>query len=175
MGVIAPIIPFNWNTCPDSSADAGSFFEKWSVRLQKMVKSKSWQSRIYLLIYLTLVEILVRVPKLWWRRSRRKNFWWGRSAPWGAPGISAPGQRSKKWQRQKILAKNIFWSESIQNGPKRISKRKSRFRKFFLIMTWHSQFFEKWGPRSKKLLRTKFFGRKKFFGRNWFRLVQIVF
>ena len=42
---------------------------------------------------------------------------------------------SKKWQRQKFLVENFFWSESIQNGPKRILKRKSRFRKFFPIMT----------------------------------------
>ena len=41
---------------------------------------------------------------------------------------------------EKMLDKNFwskifFWSESIQNGPKRILKRKSRFRKFFPIMT----------------------------------------
>ena len=57
------------------------------------------------------------------------------------------GHRSKKWQRQKFLVEKFFWSESIQNGPKRILKRKSRFRKFFPIMIFlwgHSRFFVKW-------------------------------
>ena len=39
----------------------------------------------------------------------------------------------KKWQSQKIFVENFFWSESIQNVFKRILKRKSQNRKFFLI------------------------------------------
>ena len=42
---------------------------------------------------------------------------------------------SKKWQRPQFLAEKTFWPETIQNGPKHILKRKSRFRKKNPIMT----------------------------------------
>ena len=43
------------------------------------------------------------------------------------------GQEWWKNESQKILVEKIFWSESIQNVLKRISKRKSQNRKFFPI------------------------------------------
>ena len=68
----------------------------------------------------------------------------------------------KNGKDKNFWSKKIFWSESIQNGPKRILKRKSRFRKIFPIMTWHCHFFKKWGLKSKKMAKTKIFGRKFF-------------
>ena len=40
---------------------------------------------------------------------------------------------------KNFWSKKIFWSESIQNGPKRILKRKSQIRKF---LVWSDQTHE---------------------------------
>ena len=69
---------------------------------------------------------------------------------------------SKNVKDKNFWSKKFFWSESIKNGPKRILKRKSRFRKFFLIVTCLSHFFEKLGHKSKKWLRQKFLVEKIF-------------
>ena len=68
----------------------------------------------------------------------------------------------KNGKDKNFWSKIFFWSESIQNGPKRILKRKSRFRKFFPIVTCLSHFFEKLGHRSKKWQRQKFLVEKFF-------------
>ena len=63
----------------------------------------------------------------------------------------------------------VFWSESIQNSPKRILKWKSRFRKKKIILTFlwgHSHFCEKWRSKKwrkiKKNLRLKIFEKPLF-------------
>ena len=42
----------------------------------------------------------------------------------------------KTWQSQKILVERFFWSESIQNVLKRISKRKSQNQNFFPLQNF---------------------------------------
>ena len=79
----------------------------------------------------------------------------------------------RKMAKTKIFGR-IFWSESIQNGPKRILKRKSRFRTIsHYDLT--KPFFRKMGSQVEKMAKTKNFGRNFFFGRNRFRMVRNVF
>ena len=67
----------------------------------------------------------------------------------------------KKWQNQKILVENFFSSESIQNGLKRILKRKSRNRNFFpcKIFFVGQSFFSQNGQNSEKMTKSKKFRR----------------
>ena len=80
------------------------------------------------------------------------------------------GSQVEKMAKTKNFGREKFFlSESIQNGLKRILKRKSRFRKFFLIVTCLSHFFEKLGHRSKKWQKQKFLVEKKLF---WSESIQ---
>ena len=78
----------------------------------------------------------------------------------------------EKMSMTKIVDQKNFLSESIQYGPKRNLKPKSRFRKKFPIMTWNSH-FSKNGVAIRKNGKDKNFW-PKFFCRNRFRMVQNV-
>ena len=69
-------------------------------------------------------------------------------------------RNDEKWQSQKNLVENIFWSESILNVLKRILNRKSRNRKIFpvwFILWGHCTFFGQNGKNSEKMSKSKNF------------------
>ena len=72
-------------------------------------------------------------------------------------------KNDQKIENFRNFFEKFFWSESIQNGSKRILKWKFRFWKFFPVEFFlDSRFFEKLGHRSKKWQRQKFLVEKIF-------------
>ena len=144
---------------------------EWS----KMHKSKKWLRQKIFGRNFFLSESIQNGPKriLKWKSQFQKLFslW-----PSGDIAIFSKnwGHKSKKWETKKFLVEEFFWSESIQNGPKRILKWKSQFRKFFPTMNllWGHSHFSKNGAISRKNSKDKNFLIKKFFVQN-FRLTPM--
>ena len=74
------------------------------------------------------------------------------------PALLESGARTKNGKDKNFWSKIFFWLESIQNGPKRISKRKSRFLTFFpvmIVLCGHSRFSKNGSHNSNHPLEPK--------------------
>ena len=117
------------------------------------------------------------------RKFFEKNFLVGIDSEWSKTYFKTKISISKKISYYDLTyATRAAWDQfahlgiSQRIGPNRILKRKSRFRKFFPIMTFlwgHSHFFEKGGSQVKKWQKN--FWVDKIFDRNRLRMVQNVF
>ena len=71
---------------------------------------------------------------------------------------------SKKMAKTKFLVEKFLWSESFQNGLKRILKWKYRFQKKIQLwlLSGNITIFQEMGVISRKKWQTKVFGRNLF-------------
>ena len=94
-----------------------------------MAKSKNFGRNFFLSE--SIQNVLIRISK---QKSRNRKFFLITKFVRGNQSFFAQNdQNSEKMAMSKNFGRNFFWSESIQNVLKRISKRKSRNQKFFPI------------------------------------------
>ena len=138
--------------------------DSWTPDVER--RGRAWDRFAHLRISLRILKVdtsmraqknrnknfLKRVQKFFWKKyffdqknSKNLYFW---------PFLV------EKMAKKKIFGRKFFfWSESIQNGPKRILKRKSRFRKFFSIVNCLSH-FSTCDPIFRKMAMSSHNGKK---------------
>ena len=95
----------------------------------KMVKNENFWSKFFLSE--SIQNALKRILK---QKSQNRKFF-SRVKFFSSDFVffGQNDQNSEKMTKSKNFGRTFFWSESIQNGLKRILKRKSRNRKFFPV------------------------------------------